>query len=498
MPAEDPTTEHDLLLRGARVIDPETGLDAVRNVALTGGTITAVTTEDVPARKVVELAGRVLAPGFIDLHSHAQTSTSLRVQALDGVTTALELEAGDAVPKSTYQIAEDAGRPINFGYSASWAMARMRVLDGAAPQGGFLGFADHCGGPRWRDKATPRELDLILADVESQLNEGTLGIGVLLGYAPASGRKEYFRLAQLAAKYDAPTFTHARFKNPDDPETALEGISEVVATAMGTGAHMHVCHVNSTSLRAIDEVAEVAEGARAAGLKFSTEGYPYGAGMTTISAPFLHPDKLPRVGITPSDMVVLHSGERPRDAKRLLELQLTEPGAMVAIHYLNESDPDDWSVLQKALVLPDSAVASDAIAYIDESGGLIQDEWPLPPNAVSHPRTAGTFSRFIRLMARELDLLPLTDAIGRCTLRPAQILQSIAPQFAKKGRVQVGADADLVVFDLDTISDRATYSDPAQVSAGVDQLLVNGEFVIRDRVLLPDALPGRAMKGRLA
>ncbi|MGP4020976.1 amidohydrolase family protein [Saccharopolyspora sp. 5N708] len=497
MTAPTEVAECDLLFSGARVLDPETGLDAVRHVGVTDGRITSVSAGPVPARKMLDVSGRVLAPGFIDLHSHAQTVSSLRMQALDGVTTALELESGAAPVRAVYDRAGDEGRPINFGYAASWAMARMRVFDGVEPVGGFEGFAEFCGGPHWRDRASRKELDLVLAEVENQLHQGALGIGVLLGYAPQTGRNEYFQLARLAARYDVPTFTHARFKNPDDPETALEGIAEVVAAASGTNAHMHLCHINSTSLRAIDEVGAVVAGAREHGLRVTTEAYPYGAGMTTIGVPFLHPDNLPRLGIEPSNLVLLCTGERPKDAARLLEIQRTDPGAMVAIHYLDENDPDDWSVLQRSLLLPDTAIASDAIPFASPDGELVEDAWPLPPRSFAHPRTSGTFCRFLGTMVRELGLLSLLEAVRRCTLQPATVLAGVAPQMRRKGRVQVGADADLVVFDLAAVSDRATHEEPWHPSTGVDQLLVGGEFVIRGGQLLPEARPGKAVKGRL-
>ncbi|MEV0616679.1 amidohydrolase family protein [Nonomuraea sp. NPDC050404] len=484
---------NDLLLRGARVVDPETGLDAIRHVAITGDKITSVSEEPVPARRELDISGRVLAPGFIDLHSHAQTVGSLRMQALDGVSTALELESGAAPVELAYRRASEEGRPINFGYSASWAMARMKVLDGAEPNGGWESFAELCGGAHWRDKATAAQIDQVLAELETQLHAGALGIGVLLGYAPQTGRKEYVQVARLAQSLDVPTFTHARFKNPDDPGTALEGIAEVVAAAAGTGAHMHLCHINSTSLRAIDEIGAVVDGARRHGLKVSTEAYPYGAGMTTIGVPFLSPENLSRLGITPRDLVLAATGERPRDAERLREIQRTDPGAMVAIHYLNEDDPADWAVLERALLLPDTAIASDAIPF-----AAPDDTWPLPVTAAGHPRTSGTFSRFLATMVRGSGRLSLIEAVRRCTLRPAEVVSAVAPQFRNKARVQVGADADLVVFDLDSVRDRSTYTEPGRPSTGVEHLLVNGEFVVRDGEVQLEARPGRAVKGRLA
>lgn len=493
------TAECDVLFTGARVIDPETELDAVRCVGVTGGRITSVTEDPLPARAVVDVSGQVLAPGFIDLHSHAQTVSSLRMQALDGVTTALELESGAAQVARVYQTVGETGRPINYGYSTSWAMARMRVLDGIEPIGGFLAFSASAHHPRWQQPADPAELDRILAELERELHDGALGVGVLVGYAPRTGRREYYEVARLAARLGVPTFTHARFKNPDDPETALEGVAEVVAAAAGSGAHMHLCHLNSTSLRAVDEVTELVAGARGHGVRVTTEAYPYGAGMTMIGVPFLAPDKLPRLGIEPRNIVVLSTGERPATGDRLLALRAQDPGALVAIHYLDEeNDEDDWDLLRRALVLPGTAVASDAIPFVHPDGQVVDREWPLPEGVLSHPRTTGTFSRFLGTFVRDRQVLPLLEAIRRCTLIPAQTLEEAAPALRRKGRIQVGADADLVVFDPGTVCDRSSYAEPGIASRGFRHVIVDGQFVVRDGSVLLDSLPGRPIRGRLA
>jgi N-acyl-D-aspartate/D-glutamate deacylase len=493
--SEERTAQCDLLFTGARVIDPETGLDGIRNVGITAGRITAVTSAPVPARSVVNVSGRILAPGFIDLHSHAQTMSGLRLQALDGVTTALELESGAASVTAVYDAVAAEGRPINYGYATSWAMARMRVLDDVEPVGGFLAFTANASLPRWQQPATRTELERVLGVLEGELNEGALGVGILVGYAPQTGRREYYSIAKLAARLGVPTFTHARFKNADDPETALEGAAEVVAAAAGTGAHMHLCHLNSTSLRAIDEVADIVASAQEQGLRVTTEAYPYGAGMTMIGTPFLHPGELSRLGIGPRNLVVAATGERPADARRLLELRAHDPGALVLIHYLDEQDADDWKVLERALLLPDTAVASDAIPFTGPDGHPMESEWPLPDGVFSHPRTAGTFSRFIATFVRDRQVLTPLEAVRRCTLVPAQLLEDVAPDMRRRGRIQVGAIADVVVFDLNTISDEATYHEPSRPSRGVEHLLVGGQFVVRDGAVLPDALPGSPIRG---
>jgi cytosine/adenosine deaminase-related metal-dependent hydrolase len=487
----DAVAECDLLLTGGRVIDPESDLDDVVDVAVSNGMIVAVGGPKLRAARTLDVSGRVVTAGFIDLHSHAQNIPSLRLQALDGVTTALELESGAGDVKRSLDRAAAEGRPVNYGYSASWAQARMEVLDGSSPAGGFLDFTTGIAGKGWQRPASADELARILGRLEDQLAKGALGIGVLVGYAPQTGRNEYLRVASMAARYDVPTYTHARFKNPEEPESALEGVAEVVAAAAGSGAHMHLCHVNSTSLRAIDDVAEIIDGARARGLKISTEAYPYGAGMTAVGVPFLHPDNLARLGIQPSNLCIVATGERPRDADRLLQIRRETPGALVIIHYLDEGQEPDLSLIRRALLMADTAVASDAIPFTTPAGMVVEGDRPLPGDAVSHPRTIGTFSRFLRTMVRETGALPLVEALRRCSLLPAQILQQACPSMARKGRVQAGADADLVVFDPDLVSDRSTYAAPQAGSIGFEHVLVAGEPVVLDGSVITSALPGR-------
>jgi len=501
----------DLVLSGARVIDPETGLDGVRAVGITGGTITSVTEAVPPAREVWDVAGQVLAPGFIDLHSHAQNTTGLRLQALDGVTTALELEAGVLPVAGAYARAEAEGRPVNFGFSASWTDARMHVLDGVPldADGSLDLFSAHQSLPGWRAPASDRDVARVLDLLEGAVAEGALGIGVLVGYAPDSGRAEYFRLACLAARLGVPTFTHTRYISTEEPHTSLEGALEVISAAAGTGAAMHMCHVNSTSSRMIDEVAGAVEAARVTGVRVTTEAYPYGAGATVIGASFLAPEVLHRMGIGPQQLTYLPTGERVADAGRLAELRAADPGGDVVVHFLDEDDPADLAVLERSFTLADTAIATDAMPLVASGakplvasgakplvrpgGGAVPDAWPPAPGLVTHPRSAGSYARTLRWLVRERGLLTLTEALRRSALLPAQILGDAVPAMRRKGRVQVGADADLVVFDPATVTDHATYTQVAP-SSGFRHVLVGGTPVVRDGELLTTALPGRPVR----
>ena len=483
------------VIRGGRVVDPGSGRDELADVVVAGGRIVSVgATADEPAADVVDATGMIVGPGFIDLHSHAQSVAGHRLQALDGVTTTLELEAGLNPVGVAYAAAAADGRPLNFGYSASWAMARMEVLAGVEPRGRLETALAHIGNPAWQAPANTREVDRILARLRTELADGALGIGVIVGYAPRIDPGEYLAVARLAAEAGVPTYTHARELVEADPTTPIDGSEEIVRAAAETGAHMHHCHVNSTSRRHIDRVLTLLERSRAEGARVSVEAYPYGSGSTGIGAFFLDPDRLQAWGITPRDITYLPTGERVANADRLRELRATDPGGLAIIDFLNEDEPADAALLRRSLLFPDTIVASDAMPPM-LPGGTDALTWPLPGATVTHPRTAGTFARSLRRMVRETGAWTWIEAFRRCSLLPAQVVAEVAPAMRDKGRLAPGADADVVVLDPSTIGEQASYTDSVRPSRGVRHLFVGGVPVVRDGTMLTDAFPGRAIRG---
>jgi N-acyl-D-aspartate/D-glutamate deacylase len=499
----------DLVLHGGRVIDPESGLDAVRDVAVAAGRIAAVGTglTDRGGRGDVDVAGQVVTAGFIDLHSHVSDLGGLRLQAMDGVTTALELEAGVTPVARAYRRAADEGRPINYGFAASWAMARMEAVGGLPPEASLGTFMARISDPAWQQPAEPTHVGALLARLAEDLADGALGIGVLLGYAPAASPAEYLSVAGLAAQAGVPTFTHARDLIEMVPATLADGADEIVRAAAETGAHMHYCHVNSTSQRHIDRVLGLVARAQAAGSRVTTEAYPYGSGMTGIGAAFLAPERLGERGLSPSSLTYAPTGERVASASRLRELRATDPGGLVIIDLLDEHDPADRALLMRSLTFPGAVVASDAMPVTWTVPPADPQAWPLPPAAITHPRTAGTFSRALRLLTREHSRalsgegspsrggqLSLGQALAKCSLEPARLLQDRVPALRSKGRLQPGGDADIVVFDPDAVTDRASYRHSTRPSDGIRHVLVNGAFVVRNGDLVADARPGRPVR----
>jgi N-acyl-D-aspartate/D-glutamate deacylase len=485
---------YDLVLHGGRVIDPETTTDEVCDVGINGGTIAAVSATPLEGRHTLDVANRVVAPGFIDMHSHCFGIAGLRLQALDGITTALELELGVHPIEAAYQRAALEGRPINYGFSAGWAAARLHVkterpLSGH-PADGLIAM----GVPEWQAQASPDEVSRILTLLQSDLAAGALGIGLVVGYAPRVTPAEYTAVARLAAERGVPTYTHARELVEQDPDTPIDGAEEIVRAAGETGAHMHYCHINSTSLRHLDRVLGVVARARSHGARVSTEAYPYGTGMTSVNAAFLDPNVLHRRGITAHAIRDIATGRRFDSAEDLAKARQTNVGDLVFVEFLEEDDPTTRELLTRALIFPDTAIATDGFEPLWRSTPYNDHQWPLPADAVTHPRTAGTYSRSIRTLWRETAALSLMEVIRRSSLLPAQILAESVPAMSRKGRVQTGADADIVVFDPDTVSDRATYANTTAPSTGYDFVIVNGVELVSEGRLRTDQLPGKPVR----
>ena len=487
-------SDWEIVLRGGRVIDPESGLDAVRDVAIAAGRVAEIGTGLGPGRADYDVAGLAVTAGFVDLHSHVSDIPGLRLQCLDGVTTALELEAGVTPVDAAYQNAAAEGRPVNYGFAASWAQARMEAVAGIAPDGTMAAFLASIANPAWQRPAAPAEITALLARLSADLASGALGIGVLAGYAPLTDPAEYLQVASLAAEAGVPTFTHARDLIEIAPRTRIDGAEEIVRAAGETGAQMHYCHVNSTSQRHIDRVLDLVGRAQAAGARITTEAYPYGSGMTGIGAAFLAPERLGERGLSPSSLTYAPTGERIVSEARLRELRQADPGGLAIIELLDEDDPGDRQLLMRSLTFPGAIVASDAmpLTWTGPAPGPLT--WPLPEAAITHPRTAGTFSRALRLLTRRDGPLSLTEALSKCSLRPARLLQDHVPAMRRKGRLHSGSDADIVVFDPATISDQASYAHSTRPSTGIRHVLVNGAFVVRDSCIVAGALPGRPVR----
>jgi N-acyl-D-aspartate/D-glutamate deacylase len=464
--------QFDLVLEGGRIIDPETSLDAVRNVGVRDGKIMRISAEPLTGKRVVHAAGLVVAPGFIDLHQHGQEIESQRVKAFDGVTTALEMEIG--VPDVGQFLKMKEGHSlIHYGTTASHAAARALIFGAplnAEVADQYTGIPEILpkSGPATNQPATPEQIARIQQRLRNEIDAGALGVGMGIQYTPGATRLEVIDMFRVAAERRLPVYTHMRSFGRIEPGSAIESVEEVIGAAAITGAPLHIVHINSTCLLDSLECLSLVEGARARGLDVTTEAYPYIAGMTTINSALFNPGWREKLGIDYSNLVLPDTGEH-LTKERFEELHNSTTSQSVLV-FANTQEMVD-AVIPNPLVM----IASDG--------------------AQGHPRNAGTYARVLAQYVRERKTLRLMEAIRKMSLMPAQMLERSTPAGRLKGRLQEGADADIVVFDLRTISDRATFEKPMEPSVGVRYLLVGGTVVIDEGKLVGNVFPGRALLG---
>ncbi|MEM7415308.1 MAG: amidohydrolase family protein [Gemmatimonadota bacterium] len=469
---------YDVVIRNGRVMDPETGLDAVRNVGINGQTIVAISDDELEGERIIDAEGLVVAPGFIDLHAHGQTNRANEFQARDGVTTALELESG--VPSLAGYLGGRSGDAIiNYGATVNLGTSRVSVMPQfatlAAEAQEIATSEDEEDQARLRElewelmagnyENLPKDLYPELHDrIRQGMAEGALGIGMAHQYYPGASHDEIFRVFELAGAEDFPIYTHVR-------SMGIQAVQEVLANAMATDAPLHIVHLNSSSLGDIGTNLALVKGAQEAGVDVTTEVYPYTAASTSLQSAIFDDGFRERLGIDYSDIQWQDTGERLTEETFH---SYREQGGVVIIHMMRE----EW--IQAALEADHVMVASDGMPYA----------------AGAHPRSAGTFSRFLGRYVRDMGTVSLMNGLRKITLMPAQRLEAISAQAARKGRVQIGADADLTIFDPNRILDTATFEDDLSFSIGVEHVLVNGVLVVRDGENVEGARPGQAVVGR--
>jgi N-acyl-D-aspartate/D-glutamate deacylase len=455
--------KYDVVVEGGRVIDPETGMDAVRNLGIRDGKIVRISSEALSGERVVRAAGLIVAPGFIDLHEHGQELASQRVKALDGVTTALELEIG-APDVAQFLKAKEGHSLIHYGSSASHVAARSAVFGAPLPPGAILPKS----GPATDQPATAEQIELIRARLRAELDAGGLAIGMGIQYTPGASRLEVIDMFRLAAERKLPVYTHVRSSGRIEPGSSIESVSEVIGAAAITGASLHIVHINSSCTRDSLECLSMIEGARARRLDVTTEAYPYIAGMTAINSALFNPGWQEKMGISYGELLLPDTGER-LTKERFDALHDSNTTHFVVI-FGNTQEMVD-RVIEHPLVM----IASDGLP--------------------GHPRNAGTFSRVLAQYVREKGTISLIDALRKMTLMPAQMLERSTAEARQKGRLQEGCDADIVVFDAKKIRDRSTYERPMEPSVGVRYLIVGGTIVVNEGKIVADVFPGRALKG---
>lgn len=449
--------EFDLVIANGRVMDPESKLDAIRYVGIRGNRIAAISATPLKGKRTIDARGMVVAPGFIDLHEHGQVHENYKAQALDGVTSSFELEVGTADVARWY--AERAGKAVvNFGVSIGHIPVRMAVL---GDKGEWLPT-----GPAISHVATEAEIAQMKARIEEGLRLGAVAVGFGTAYTPAASVWEVQEMFRVAARYQASCHVHMR----EAREPAIGALAEMIAAAQVSGAPLHIVHINSTGTQWTPKLLQIIGEARARGMDITTECYPYTAGMTRIESALFDEGFQQRLGVDYKDLQWPETGERmtPESFARFRK----QGGGVIIFSNTDE-------MVRVAVLSPLTMIASDGIEFKDGKG---------------HPRAAGTYSRILAQYVREEKALSLMDALNKMSLMPAQRLEKRVPMMKNKGRIRVGADADIVVFDPARVTDRATYDQPTKPSEGFHSVLVNGVAVVQDGKFVEGVKPGVAIR----
>ena len=445
-------TVYDRVILGGRLMDPASNLDAVRNIGLLDGRIAVITMQALRGRDTVDARSLVVAPGFIDLHAHGQTPETYRFQSLDGVTTSLELELGTSDVAAWYR-ERSPGQRINYGVSIGHIKVRMSVMHDS-------GTVMPVGSGAYRE-ASPAQIVEIATRIEIGLGEGAVSIGAGFPYTPAATRDELLAVFRVAARTKTALHVHIR--------PGVAGLNEALSLADETHATLHVVHINSAGLAETPVMLEMISDSRAQGHDVTTEAYPYDAGMTEIQSATIQDIYRAAPNERLAELEWPPTGERlNRDSFE----RYSRIGGPVVVHTNTEE------MVAVAIKSPLTIIASDA--YWQKGTG--------------HPRTTGTFSRILGRYVRETHSLSLMEAIRKMTLMPAQRLEGRVPGMRQKGRLHVGADADITIFDAATVLDRSTYREPSLSPVGIQHVIVNGVSVVANGRAVEGVAPGKAVR----
>ncbi len=451
--AEPAAGEYDLVIRNGRVMDPASGRDEVAQVGIRAGKIAAITTEPIHGRRELDATGLVVAPGFIDiLGSVAANREAHRQKVTDGVTTSFGMHGGPIDVASYVREMEAMGPLVHYARAVGHAQLRRAV-----------------GATNPYQPANPEQIQRMQELARQAIRAGAVGIGFGINYTPGASYEEIFALFQVAAAEGVPCHLHARHKGNIFPETMSLAVMEVIALAAATGAQAQLAHLTSSTVGSAPLCLKLIEGAAERGLDVAFDFHVWTRNETSLKSALYDPGWEARFGgITYRDIYVAETQE-PLTKERFDELRGAAQDTLVQTEFIPESE------IELAIRSPRGMVSSDG-------GGLV--------NGRGHPRSVGNFARFLGRYVREKQVVPWMEGLRKITLLPAQQLERAVPRMKQKGRLQVGCDADLTVFNPATIRERATYREPNQYSQGIEYVLVNGTLVVDKGRVVEGVAPG--------
>lgn len=489
----------DVVILNGRVMDPETNTDRQANIGIIGDRIRAITHQSLSGADVINASGNVVCPGFIDMHHHnAGVPFGEKLALRDGVTTPLELEAGVYPVKAWYDALKGKCR-TNYGASAGSIPVREHIFNPEYKTrfaGDFV-YDMLAGGAntsmRWStQKATDAEIQTFEQLLRSGLADGAIGIGHAVGYMVGGCTQQESLICQnIAGQNGHAVYLHGRFSSQMPPTSGILGFLEMMAPQEVYGGGLVLQHMTAQSLADTATALELVNRAREKGIQVIAEIYPYDFGGSIVGADYLHPDNYgPNMGRDYKDIIETAT-MTPLTKEIYEDFVKNAPGT--SIMFYNAT----LETVKEALSDENTVLGSDAFPYTVRSNGEAALDWDTPFDTVNgHPRGAGTHARLLRWVREGEVCVSLMNAIGKMSYFIADFLQQNGvPSMATKGRIQEGMDADIVIFDPDTVTDNSTMQDGGLPSTGIPNVLVNGTVVVRNGETVDGVFPGRPVHG---
>ena len=431
------------LIFGGRVIDPANRVDGRLNLLIEGGKIIWVGTEMVEADRKIDATGKIVTPGFVDIHLHEDPVVDGRIHSCifdmalkQGVTTVVGGNCGINVydPGKYLDLVDRDGASVNVALYAGHEYCRKAA-----------------GAEDIYAEATEAQRQKMVEYVQSALDAGCVGVSFGLRYVPGADKDEFFRAAACCRKEGKLIASHVR----DDADAIFDAIDEFCAAGVEYGLPVQISHIGSMGgFGQMEGVLQQIDAYKLRGLDIMLDCYPYFAFSTRLGTPTYDPGWLDRYHCGYEVLEYCegkYKGQRAT-AETFAEMRREFPECITVCHVMKEED------IRLAFRHPAVMLASD---------GLVN-------NGQGHPRAAGSFARFLKEFART-GTLSLYQAVEKMTAIPANRLH-----LANKGRLNVGADADITIFDYEAVSDGATFAQPALEPAGIEMVLIGGEIALED------------------